>query len=358
MNDQLKKLGFDESLLKEVRNSIPDECVPTRVTQVQKESYFVTEGKGEVYAEVTGRLMFGAESPLDLPVTGDWALSQIIDDSLAVIHEILPRRTMLRRKTPGKKTEFQAIASNIDYAMIIQALDADFSPRRLERYLIMARDGGIEPVVLLSKSDLVSGDEINARRSELQEISGGSKIISFSNENGDSIHEIISLLQTGKTYCLLGSSGVGKSTLLNNLVGKQLMETKEIREKDGKGRHTTTARQLIILESGAMIIDTPGMRELGNIAVAAGITETFGEIADLEGTCRFSDCTHQHEDACAILRAVSEGQISEERYGSYMKMRRESEYNEASYLELKNKQKKLGKLYKSVQKHNRKKIDN
>jgi ribosome biogenesis GTPase len=354
MSDSLKKLGFDPSLLVETDSSIPESCVPVRVTQVQKESYFVTDGSGEVYAEVTGRLLYSADSALELPVTGDWVMAQIMDRSLAIIHQVLPRKTMLKRKTPGKKIEFQAIASSIDTALLVQALDDDFSLRRLERYLVMTREGGIRPLVLLSKSDLISEVEVETHFEEVKKIAGDAEVIAFSNETGKGLDEIKTMIKPGETYCLLGSSGVGKSTLLNRVAGVDLMETQDIRESDSKGRHTTTARQLIVLESGAMIIDTPGMRELGSIGVGAGISETFEEIHELEAQCRFTDCTHQHEDGCAVLEAVDDGEIDEDRFASYRKMLKESAYNEASFLEKKKKAKSLGKLYKSVQSRNRK----
>ncbi len=302
--------------------------------------------------------MFSADTPLDFPTVGDWCYVQFLDDdSLAIIHEILPRKSILKRKTSGKKIEFQAIAANIDTAFIVQSLNADFSPRRLERYLVMAREGNIEPVLLLSKSDLSPPDETNRKKDEILRSNPEIQVISFSNADNSGLEKIKELLLPGKTFCLLGSSGVGKTSLLNNLLGKEIFKTKEIREKDDKGRHATTSRQLLRLENGAMIIDTPGMRELGNIGVDAGISETFDEIVELERQCRFSDCTHTQETDCAVLQALKDGIISEERLQNYSKMMRESERNEMSLAEKRKKNKHLGKFYKSVQQHNRKKFD-
>ncbi|NNE66902.1 MAG: ribosome small subunit-dependent GTPase A [Pyrinomonadaceae bacterium] len=354
MNNSLEMLGFDQARLDEADPSIPPECVPLRVTQVQKESYFVTDGSGDVYAEVTGRLLYGAAEAVDLPVTGDWVMGQVVDSSLAIIHKVLPRSSFLRRKTAGKKTDYQPIASNIDTALLVQAMDEDFSVRRLERYLVMVREGQIEPVILLSKSDLQKPENVAEYAESARSVSGAARVLAFSNETGEGFDGVKKLLVPSKTYCLLGSSGVGKSTLLNRLAGEELMETKEIRESDSKGRHTTTSRSLKILDNGIIMIDTPGMRELGNIGAGTGIEETFGEIHELEGLCKYSDCTHQHEDDCSILAAVESGDIADDRFESYLKMQRESAHNERSFLEKKKRDKSLGKLYKSVQKANRK----
>lgn len=351
----LEKIGFSDWFQNELDDAKLSDFQIARVTSVHKESYTVTDGKNEIYAEVTGKLMFSADTPLDFPTVGDWCYAQFLDDdSLAIIHEIFPRKSILKRKTSGKKVEFQAIAANIDTAFIVQSLNADFSPRRLERYLVMTREGNIEPVLLLSKSDLLPPDETDRKKDEILKSNPEIQITSFSNADNSGVENIKKLLLPGKTFCLLGSSGVGKTSLLNNLLGEDIFKTIEIREKDDKGRHATTSRQLLRLKNGALIIDTPGMRELGNIGVEAGISETFEEIAGLESECRFSDCTHTQETGCAVLQALEDGIISEERFQNYSKMLRESERHEMSLMEKRKRNKQLGKLYKSVQKHNRK----
>jgi ribosome biogenesis GTPase len=243
------------------------------------------------------------------------------------------------------------IAANIDVAFIVQSLDENFNLRRLERYLVMINQSHIRPIVLLSKSDLLNSEEVVSRIGEIHKIMPRLHIQPFSNENKSGLKNVKDLLNSELTYCLLGSSGVGKTTLLNNLIGESIFETKTVRKKDGKGRHATTYRQLIKLDCGAMVVDTPGMRELGNFSVETGLNETFAEIKELSEKCQFNDCTHINEKGCAILIAVKDGQLSEKRYQNYLKMNRESIYNEMSYLEKRQKDKQFGKFCKTVMKH-------
>ncbi len=352
--ENLENLGFDVWFQNEADESKSEDFKIARVTSVHKESYTITDGEHEIYAEVTGKLMYSAESSLDFPTVGDFCYVQILDKDLAIIHEVFPRKSILKRKTAGKKVEFQAIGANIDFAFIVQSLNADFNLRRLERYLVMVREGNITPVFLLSKSDLLTESEIAQKTNEIYREVEDAKVFAFSNETKAGLAEIKDFLTSGKTFCLLGSSGVGKTSLLNNLVGKDVFATKEIREKDDKGRHATTHRQLLKLENGALIIDTPGMRELGNIGVEAGLEEVFEDIAELETLCKFRDCTHTQETGCAVLEALDAGSLSEERFQNYIKMQKESEHYEMSYLEKRKKFKAQGKLYKSIQEHKRK----
>ena len=351
MSMNIKKLGFNNWFQDKIDPAILADFRIARVMTVNKNSYMIHNGKNGVFAEVTGKLMFNSDSPLDYPAVGDWVYAQFFDDeSFAVIHEIVPRKSLLKRKTPGKKIEFQLIAANIDTAMIIQSLDSDYNIRRLERYLVMINESNIHPVVLLSKSDLLGPDETELKIVDIQKVMPNIQIVAFSNMDDSGLDRVRELLIPGKTFCLLGSSGVGKTTLLNHLIGRDAFETNIVRKKDGKGRHTTARRQLIVLENGAMVIDTPGMRELGNIAVESGLGDTFKEIAELSDHCRYTDCTHTQEEGCAVLTALQDGKISRERYQNYIKMNRESAYNEMSYLEKRRKERQFGKLCKSVMK--------
>jgi len=282
---------------------------------------------------------------------GDWVRVQMLDQgSRAIIHDICPRKTILKRKTAGKKISHQVIAANLDTAFIVQSLDANYNLRRLERYMVMVYDGGIQPVVLLSKSDLLDTQEIDTRLNEIGSIFPELAVVVFSNKNGDGLDRIWALLAPGDTYCLLGSSGVGKTTLLNSLLRDAMFETRTVREKDGKGRHTTTRRQLISLKNNALIIDTPGMRELGSLAVESGLKSAFHEIEEMSSACRFHDCSHTQEEGCAVLSAVEDGSLSRKRYQNYVKMMKESMFHEMSYQEKKKKDKQFGKMVKSVMK--------
>jgi len=348
----LAQLGFNRWFKSRLDPSKLKDFEIARVIAVNKNSFVIRNGKEEIFAEVSGKFIFNANRSEDYPVVGDWVYVQCFDqDTFAVIHEIFPRKTILKRKMAGKNVEFQLLAANIDTALIMQSLDGNFNLRRLERYLVMIRNSHIQPVLLLSKSDLMPAGEIEEKKKGIHIQVPGIQLLDFNNLNQASIESVKSLLSPKKTYCLLGSSGVGKTTLINNLLRQEIFETQAVREKDGRGRHTTSRRQLIALENGAMIIDTPGMRELGNFEVAQGISETFEEIAELADQCRFRDCSHTGEEGCAILEALNEGRISKERFQNFMKIRKETIHYEMSYLEKRQKDKALGKLYKSIMKY-------
>jgi ribosome biogenesis GTPase / thiamine phosphate phosphatase len=353
----LSDLGFDDWFDQKRNEAHRPELRPARITRVDRDRYLARSEYGEVQAEPTGKLLFAVDSPQDLPSVGDWVLVQYHNDNtLAIIHDVLPRKTFLRRKAAGHKVDYQIIAANIDVAFIMQSCDENFNIRRLERYLVIARDGHIEPGILLSKSDLVAEDELNRMRAAISDAHIDVPVYTFSNMTENGLDAVKCSLGAGKTYCLLGSSGVGKTTLLNHLLGREEFETNAVREKDGRGKHTTTRRQLTLLDNGALLIDTPGMRELGMLAVDDGLHESFSDIQELMTQCKFRDCSHTAEDGCAVLQAVQDGSLDRARYESYLKLLKESRFHQMSYVERRQKDKAFGKMVKTAVKelHKRK----
>jgi len=348
----LESIGYSDWF----KNRVDDEKISShyvaRIVSVHKDSYTLTKGGEEIFAELSGNLLYSAESAIDLPTSGDWVYADFYDDDThAIIYGVFPRKTLLKRKTPGRKVDFQLVAANIDVAFIIQSLNENFNLRRLERYLVMVNEGRIEPIILLSKCDLMSKEEISKIKEKVLYISPHTIVLEFSNLSRENIYSIINLLKSGFTYCLLGSSGIGKTSLLNSIIGNEEFETQSVSNIQSKGRHTTTTRQLVQLESGAMIIDTPGMRELGGISVDDGLDDTFSEILEVSQRCKFSNCSHTGEKGCAVLSAIETGELSEQRYQNYLKMKKESEFNQASYFEKRNRDKSFGKMVKSVMKN-------
>ena len=347
------ELGFDELSVPPLASA--SELPLARVVAVHKDSFVISNGQTDVFAQLTGRFHYQVESAIDLPTVGDWVRAEFFDDDThAIVHQLIPRKSLLRRKSVGKNIDYQLIGANIDVAFVLQSLDENFNPRRLERYLVMIRESDIVPVVLFSKCDLLAREEVEEKLESISDLVVGLDAIAFSNETGVQLEKIQGLMHPRKTYCLVGSSGVGKSTLLNRLLGHDQIDTQPVREKDSKGKHTTTHRQLIRLSSGALVIDTPGMRELGNLFIDAGIEKTFSEIAELERECKFNNCSHTNEKGCAIRAAIEQGVLSEKRYENYAAMQREAAYNEMSYYEKRQKDRAFGKMIKSVKKHKKK----
>jgi len=293
-----------------------------RVIIEHRGGYRVAATCGELHAELSGKLRHEVRESGDLPVVGDWvAVALVPQEERAIIKAILPRRTAFSRKAAGRTTDEQILASNIDLVFIVSSLEGDFNPRRLERYLTLAWESGAEPVVVLNKADLCR--DVDAKKALTESVAIGVPIHTVSALTGRGMETLKPCLICRKTAAFLGSSGVGKSTLINALSGEELLDVQEVREKDQKGRHTTTHRQLLRLPGGGLVIDTPGIRELHLWEGEVGVDSAFPEIEELSLQCRFSDCNHQTEPGCAVRGAVEKGMIATSRLESYRKLHRE-----------------------------------
>lgn len=320
---------------------------PGRVSAVDRGSLLLVTDTGEIPAEPSGRLVYGTQRPSDLPCVGDWVVARTHSGgTAAIVHAVLPRRSFLRRRTPGTDHGHQMIAANVDAALLVQSCHYDFNPARLERALVMAADGGVEPMVLLTKADLAAPEELEHLCTVARNVTGVSPL-AVSCLTGQGMEELGALLRPGRTYCLVGSSGVGKSTLLNNLLGRALLDTGGV-SSTGEGRHTTTRRQLLRLAGGALLIDTPGMRELGLAGAEGGLEAEFSDIALLAQGCRFADCRHEAEPGCAVRKALKAGDLAAERHAGFLKLRRESEFHALSVQERRERDRAFGKMVRTI----------
>jgi ribosome biogenesis GTPase len=277
---------------------------------------------GELQAETTGRLRFHARGAEDLPAVGDWvAFRRVAGEGKAKIHEILPRRSKFSRRAAGSETLEQIVAANVDTVFLVTGLDDDYNPRRIERYLIMAWESGAEPVVVLNKADLI--EEVEGRRLEIERVAPGVPVLALSAKRGVGVEQLLTYMGRGRTVALMGSSGTGKSTITNRLLGAEVQRTQEVRLADARGRHTTTHRELFVLPGGGLVLDTPGMRELQLLVSEKGLRETFEEIEGVAARCRFTNCGHEGEPGCAVRAALDAGELDAGRYQNYRKMQDE-----------------------------------
>jgi ribosome biogenesis GTPase / thiamine phosphate phosphatase len=347
---KLSDMGFDQWFQAHVGDLHQEGRNIARISAVDRGSYLIRNQTKELPAELAGKFYFQVESSVDLPCVGDWVAVQYHNnDTAAIIHEVFPRKTFLRRKSAGEKVDFQMIAANIDVAFIVQSCHFDFNVRRMDRYLVMAADGGVEPIVVLTKTDLITTEELEQKIAAIGSSTITARVLALSNITGIGFDEFRQVLFSGRTYCLLGSSGVGKTTLINRLIGQDAFDTKAV-SGTGEGIHTTARRQLIVLGQGSMLIDTPGMRELGLLGVSDGVNQGFEDIFRLSLNCRYPNCGHTREPGCAVRAAVTSGVLNEDRYSSYMKLKKESEYHELSYLDKRKKDRAFGRFIKSAKK--------
>jgi len=343
-------LGFTADLAAYLEENHLSDFSVGRVTQEHRERYVVSDGDKEYEAEITGSLRFTASSRADFPAVGDWITMTVYDSDQAIIHEILPRKSILERQAVGKPGEVQIISTNIDAAFIVQAINHNFSINRLERYLTICYSAGIEPVLVISKIDLSGENEVQDAISRLEKRERRIKCIPLSNMTLQGLDQVLDFIQKGRTYCVIGSSGAGKSTLINNLLKKNILKTGRISLSTNKGRHVTDHRELFVLENGGIIIDTPGMREVGIADSASGLEITFDAILNLARKCRFKDCTHTNEVGCSVIAAVNNGEIDKSFYENYLRLQRENAHYESTIAERRKKDKVFGKLLKNYHK--------
>lgn len=347
---KLEDLGYNDRIKKlRTENNLNDFEIG-RVTSEHRERYIVKTEEGEFEAEITGNMRFSASSREGFPAVGDWVALTTYSSDFAVIHKIIPRLSTISRQAVGQFGEIQIIAANIDFALIVQAVDRDFSINRIERYLTICNSSKVTPVIILTKTDLINeqskAEIIESIHKRLNDV----EVFAISNETQDGYDALKRIIEKGKTFCMLGSSGVGKSTLLNNLSGRSIMKTGAISESTSKGRHVTSHRELIVLENGGILIDNPGMREVGIVDTADGLETTFDIVFSLAQNCKFKDCTHTNETGCSVIEAVEKGRLDKSLFENYQKMQRERLFFETSVAEKKKKEKIFGKILKDYKK--------
>lgn len=348
----LESLGWSSDFEAEFLAYAKDGYSAARVALEYRGSYRVYSALGELSAVLTGKLRFIASSPADLPAVGDWVvISQPAGESKAQIHAVLPRRSKFSRKAAGTETQEQVVAANIDTVFLVQGLDGDFNTRRLERYLVAAYESNATPVVILNKADLC--DDPGQKVREVEATALGIAVHAISSLDGRGVDQLDQYIGRGLTVAFLGSSGVGKSTLINLLIGENVQKTAGVREHDSRGRHTTTHRELIVLKPGGLLIDTPGMREMQLWDASDSLGETFGDIESIAAACHFSDCSHKTEPGCAVREAIEQGSLEKDRFDNYVKMEKELEYLDSKmdarlHLKRKSRVKKLHRAFRSI----------
>ena len=347
----LESLGWNSFFAQNFDRHFPQEYTVGRVAQEQKNIYIIYTEFGEIAAEISGKMHYRAAGRTDFPAVGDWVVITYRNgETKATIHDVLPRKSKFSRKIAGKQTNEQIIATNIDTVFLVSGLDRDFNLRRIERYLILVWESGASPIIILNKADLC--DEIEARILEVESIAPYIPIIVLSAIENQGLDALLPYLGCGKTVALIGSSGVGKSTITNQLAQQEIQAVNSLR-KDERGRHTTTHRELIVLPSGGLLIDTPGMREIQFWNGSEGFQETFSDINELANSCRFRNCQHDLEPGCAVQAAILNGSLDERRFDSYQKLQQELKYMErkrdrkASLAE----KEKWKKIHKEMRKH-------
>lgn len=344
-----ENLGYNEYFESNRKKLKLEGLSVARVIAEYKGAYKVKNEVGEYFAKVTGKKIFKAESREDYPAVGDWVAIQEQDREWAVIKDILPRQTLIKRKY-NNKNGIQVIATNIDVAFIVESIGRDFNLNRFERYIAIANDGGVKSIIILNKIDLISKEELELSLIQIKNRFKSIDIVLTSALREVGLEELRSSLSWGKTYCFLGSSGVGKSSLINKLLEKNAIETQAINLETDRGKHTTTSRQMYFLKNGAIVIDNPGIREVGMTNTSEGVDNVFDEIIELAKSCRFVDCAHVSEPGCRVLSAVKTGELNRDKYSNYINLKKEAQYYEMTEIERSEKDYKFGKFIKKAKK--------
>jgi ribosome biogenesis GTPase len=322
----LNELGWNITFNHEFERFNTPGCLPARIACVERQRYLAYSEAGELALEISGRMLHLAQSRSDFPAVGDWVAVKLSENGTGTIHAILPRKSSLSRKVAGATTEEQVIAANVDALLIVSGLDGDFNLRRIERFLALAWNSGISPVIVLNKADVCP--EVAAKVAEVEAIAFGIPVLALSALEQPNLDALKPYFKTGKTVALVGSSGVGKSSIINRLLNEDRQPVYAVRADDSRGRHTTTRRELIFLPEGGMIIDNPGMRQIQLWADEESIQETFEDIEAIAAACRFSDCLHANEPGCAVQQALADGHIDRKRFQNYLKLQKEVAYLE------------------------------
>jgi len=320
-----------------------------RVIAEYKGSYKIKNSTGEYLAKVTGKKIFDASSREDYPAVGDWVVIREQDKEWAIIVDILPRKTVIKRKY-NNKNDTQIIATNIDVAFIVESVGRDYNLNRFERYMVIASDSGVKATIILNKIDLISDEELNLKLNQIKNRFKNVDIILTSVTSNLGLEELELYILKGETYCFMGSSGVGKSSLINRLLGENAIETGDIGLQNARGKHVTTTREMYFLKNGGIVVDNPGMREVGMIDTRKGVDDVFDEVNILAKNCKFADCTHTSEPGCEVLKAIESNMFDKEKYFNYINLKKETLYYEMTELEKREKDYKFGKFIKKVKK--------
>lgn len=357
MHDEIKieDLGYNDFFESNRVKFKLDGFSMARVIGEYKGIYKVKSVAGEYLAKITGRQVFNAQTREDYPAVGDWVAIMEIDKEKAVIRSVLPRMTIIKRRYGDKnradeKNETQVIATNIDVAFVVESIDRDYNLNRLERYFAIAKNAEVKPAIIINKIDLITDEELDLKLAQITNRLTGADIILTSVVTNEGLDELRRYITKGKTYCFLGSSGVGKSSLINKLLGENKIRTENISSYSSRGKHTTTNREMFFLKNGGIVIDNPGMREVGLTDATEGVDGVFDEIVLLANNCKYTDCTHTHEPGCKVLASLKAGKLDEEKFSNYINLKKESKYYKMTDEEKREKNRRFGKFVKKVKK--------